>query len=253
MPKSNFKTINLILLVLVFLLAECTPADPQACSEKFLNTPHIVIETAFGIEAQAVVDQANVVAVCQIGYIDYYTINSNEQEIVLFVSGVGTDLAQASTQLTLENLKVELLVFSGIAGEIDSSLDIGQTTIPKHWFMLGAENESIAIDPSLMKIASQIDEVTIVDNGVSSNEFVSEQSLVDELKTNFNASIVDMETFVVTLAAQDFDVPFIAFRSVSDPADGTKDPADYQLAADNSAQATLEFIQLYLQEVSTPK
>ena len=70
-----------------------------------------------------------------------YSINGVEfsvgtlqgQDVVLFLSGISIVNAAMTTQLALDHFNVERIVFSGIAGGVDPSLNIGDIVIADRW------------------------------------------------------------------------------------------------------------------------
>ena len=55
------------------------------------------------------------------------------QSVVLFLSGISIVNAAMTTQLALDHFNVERIVFSGIAGGVDPSLNIGDIVIADRW------------------------------------------------------------------------------------------------------------------------
>ena len=55
------------------------------------------------------------------------------QDVVLFLSGISIVNAAMTTQLALDHFNVERIVFSGIAGGVDPSLNIGDIVIADRW------------------------------------------------------------------------------------------------------------------------
>src|SRR4028119_1695849 len=55
------------------------------------------------------------------------------REVVLFLSGISMVNAAMTTQLALDEFDISHIVFSGIAGGVDPSLDIGDVVVPEQW------------------------------------------------------------------------------------------------------------------------
>ncbi|XP_039066226.1 bark storage protein A [Hibiscus syriacus] len=62
--------------------------------------------------------------------------------------------------------------------------------------------------------------VVRVERGISSNTFVDNRAYRELLNSKFNATAIDMETAAVALVCHQQNMPFIAFRSLSDLAGG---------------------------------
>lgn len=83
-------------------------------------------------------------------------------------------------------------------------------------------------------------------NGVSGPTFVDNAKYREWVWDAFQADALDMETAAVAHVAYVNCVPYIAFRSLSDPAGGEADENEmgtfFQLAADNSAAVVMTFL-----------
>ncbi|MEH3107252.1 MAG: 5'-methylthioadenosine/S-adenosylhomocysteine nucleosidase [Sphingomonas fennica] len=53
--------------------------------------------------------------------------------VLLFLSGVSMTNAAMTTQLALDRFNIRRIVFSGVAGGIDPSLDVGDVVVPDRW------------------------------------------------------------------------------------------------------------------------
>jgi adenosylhomocysteine nucleosidase len=99
------------------------------------------------------------------------------------------------------------------------------------------------VGPLCLKAAPK---VVVGGNGVSGQSFVDNAQLRAWAYSAFDAKVLDMESAAVAQAAYVNDVPFIAFRSLSDLAGG--DPGQnqarvfFQLASDNSATVVRAFL-----------
>ena len=86
-------------------------------------------------------------------------------------------------------------------------------------------------------------------NGVSGPTFVDNAEYRDWVWDTFQADALDMETAAVAHVAYVNNVPFIAFRSLSDLAGGGSGENEistfFQLASDNSAEVILAFLQVW--------
>jgi len=55
------------------------------------------------------------------------------REVVLFLSGISMVNAAMTSQLALDHFDIKRIVFSGIAGGVDPTLDIGDVVVPEQW------------------------------------------------------------------------------------------------------------------------
>ena len=93
---------------------------------------------------------------------------------------------------------------------------------------------------------SEPPEIVLGGNGVSGTVFVDNAAFREHVFEAFDARVLDMESAAVAQVAWVDDVPFIAFRSLSDLAGGggadNEMPVFVGLAADNSAAVVRAFL-----------
>lgn len=229
------------------------------------------------------------------------------QDVVLFLSGVSTVNASMTTQLALDHFDISTIVFSGIAGGIDPSLNIGDVVVADQWghylesVMAREDGEGFTVpdfletpfpnygmifprettvasdrgepetrfwfsaDAELLKVAQTVAEnvdlaecnaenaclghdpqIRVGGNGVSGSAFVDNAGLREWIFDTFKAQVVDMESAAVAQVAWSNQVPFIAFRSLSDLAGGGEGENEMgifmSLASENSALVVKEFL-----------
>jgi adenosylhomocysteine nucleosidase len=205
------------------------------CDTRVTTMPLNVVVTAFEDEQNAVLSRVELDYSCVVGNVTYHIAQYEGERLITYMSGVGQDAATRTTTQTLESFNVTMLVFAGIAGAVDPSLTVGDTVVVKTWHHLGGGEPIMIADTYLQRAAQE--NVVMVEDGVSVDYFVTDTSTLPS-----NVSIVDMETYDIATVANEKGVPFIAFRSVSDRADGSENSEDFKIAASNSADAALAFI-----------
>lgn len=206
------------------------------CGPIFKDVQHNVIVTAFEIELQPFLDTAKEIEVCSEDFITYHLMQKGDIEFVLFQSGIGLENARSNTYKALSTLSVNSLILSGIAGSVHADFEIGHTVVAGEWLNLETE-EMVAVDEILLEKAGDMDTVEIVLLGATSPTFVRDTNNLPK-----SVSLVDMETFEIARVAKEKKVPFIAFRSISDRADGRENEVDFTYAAGQSAERVLEFL-----------
>lgn len=117
-----------------------------------------------------------------------------------------------------------------VAQEVAASLDLAQCT---------SDGVCLSYDP-MVKVGG---------NGVSGQAFVDNADFRNYTGETFQADALDMETAAVAQVAYTNGVPYIAFRSLSDLAGGGPGENEigtfFQLAADNSANLVLAFLEAW--------
>lgn len=206
------------------------------CGTNVTGIQHTVIAVAFETELQPFLDNTQEIDTCSANGITYHLLSHNGTEFVVFQTGVGPENAKTRTHKALKTLSIESLIFSGIAGSIYTDYAIGTTLVAREWLSLET-GEIVAVDQTLLEKARDMDTVEIVSLGATSPVFVTDIKNIPK-----NVSLVDMETFEIARIAQEEGVPFIAFRSISDMADGKESDNDFSYAAIQNSGRVLEFL-----------
>ncbi|WP_099826508.1 5'-methylthioadenosine/S-adenosylhomocysteine nucleosidase [Oceaniglobus indicus] len=293
-------------IALVSTLAALLPIT--ALAQVVDDTPRTALMSAFPPEWQALqVGLENAQSQTLKG-ITFVTGEMEGEPVVLFLSGVSMVNAAMSAQIALDRFTIERIVFSGIAGGVDPSLNIGDVVVPAQWGkylegVMGRETDGtfamppwmsspfpnfgmiftrdfgvstdrsdeveerfwFPVDPDLLAIAETVaGDVTLPDcsadgaclsqapqivtggNGVSGAFFVDNAALREHAFSTFDAQVLDMESAAVAHVAYVNEVPFIAFRSLSDLAGGGEGANEMgtfmSIAASNSAQVMRAFV-----------
>lgn len=242
-----------------------SPADP---------TPpgYTVVMSAFAPELTTLLGHTEVHETSVIDGVTFHVGTLAGNDVILVLSGIGLDRAENTTRTLLDAFEVAAIVFSGIAGGINPSLSIGDVTIPSQWAQanggLDPQDDDfwIAVDAAMYNVAVEASKGTMLrdctvnntcledppeivhgGNGVSNSFFVDDSTYREWLWATFQANAVDMETSAVARIAYESDVPYIAFRSLSDLAGGGSGANElrtfFQLAADNAAAVVLAFLE----------
>ena len=185
----------------------------------------------------------------------------NGKKIVLVESGVGMTNAAMTTQELLSRFRPSGLVFSGIAGAVDSNVRVGDLCVCSNWithdyvyagpdssqpqpiYSYSAKADSLAsfwsffadsgfvaeakrLDAdslSLQKIGSREPRIIVGGTCVSGNAFIDNAAKRIWLKKQFGAMVTDMESAAVAQVCIANGVPFVIIRSASDLAGGSTD------------------------------
>jgi len=179
--------------------------------------------------------------------------------VVLAESGVGMTNAAMTTQAMLDRYRPVAVVFSGIAGGVDSTLNIGDIVVCSTWtthdygqydaegfyyrgisFFVPADDSiqrvgHVAVDegllaaartlqsdqPSLKKVGERTPQLAFGGRGASGNSFIDNRDKRQWLADSLHARVVDMESAAVVQVCTVNDVPCLVFRSASDLAGGS--------------------------------
>lgn len=182
-----------------------------------------------------------------------------DERVVLAESGIGMTNAAMTAQRLIDTFRPKAIIFSGIAGAVDTSIHIGDITVCRVWSehdygYLGkdslrvetieifdphrdtlVEKSYYTVDSALYATAEKLSttemefapigqrepHLTVGGAGVSGNMFVDNKQKRLWLSDRFHALVVDMESAAVAQVGTVNNVPFIIFRSASDLAGGS--------------------------------
>lgn len=131
---------------------------------------------------------------------------------------------------------------------------------PQLWFNVDSDLLNLAENASSEAQVTQCDKenrclpakpiIRIGGAGVSGSVFMDNGAYRDYLHVTFDAQVVEMETAAIAMVAHSNEIPFIAFRSVSDLAGGGNANENQirvfeHLAARNSAALVLAFLEQF--------
>lgn len=107
-------------------------AAPRCLSE---CTPRIGIVSAFGAEADILLEQTKDKHDWRINGNRYTTGVLRGNPVVIVLSGVSMINATMNTQLMLNHFRIERLIMSGIAGGVNPANHVGDVMVPERWSM----------------------------------------------------------------------------------------------------------------------
>jgi adenosylhomocysteine nucleosidase len=159
------------------------------------------------------------------------------KEVLLAQCGIGKVNGAALTQLMiLQN--VTQIIFTGVAGAIDTSLKVGDIVIStdamQHdsdvralGYKIGevpGETLSWAADTGLLEsafnAAKTIDGINVIKGRIlSGDQFIASVEKVKELREVFEGACAEMEGAAVAQICSKWNIPFVIIRSISDSAD----------------------------------
>ncbi len=171
----------------------------------------------------------------------------NNNKIILAKAGVGKVAASSCTQHLVDNYNPDYIINTGVAGGLGENLKIGDVVIAdsfiehdfdatalgyaKGYVCNGINSDKPTVfysDKNLIKeMQNSISEILPLRNIhtgliVSGDSFVADIEKKAMLKKLFNAIATEMEGAAIAHCATLNEIPFVALRTISDLADGTK-------------------------------
>lgn len=159
-------------------------------------------------------------------------------EVILCKCGIGKVNAALSSAAIVA-AGATRLIFTGVAGAIQSNLKVGDMVISSDLVQadvdvsaldyavgtIPGEQDSWPADPDLQQIAlataAQITQGSQVVSGriASGDQFVASLEGVERIREQFGAACVEMEGAAVAQVCHKAHLPFVVIRSISDTAD----------------------------------
>ena len=197
---------------------------------------------------------------CQkIGDRTFYNGIYENHELILVQSGLGKVNAAVVSTLLIDKFNCELLLFSGVAGGIDPDMEIGDVIIAESLIQYDygtlLKRELKAFRPGSIPIGEPKNELefsldTEIKNKIKAvlpqirmgtiltgDVFLQCEETRIELFEKYGAQAIDMEGGAVAQVAEQYGIPVIVIRSLSDlaAADSQKLSSKYlKKAAENS-------------------
>lgn len=171
--------------------------------------------------------------------------------VVLCRSGVGKVNAAVCTQMLIDRFGADRILFTGVAGAVDPSLDIGDLVISTECLHHDMDVTPLGFEPGVIPYAPQ--SVFPADPGLvglaenmsrhlfdcrvmkgrvlSGDQFVADKHRVRELYELFRGACLEMEGAAVAQVCAMNGIPYVVIRSMSDKADGSADVNFAEFAA----------------------
>ena len=186
--------------------------------------------------------------------------------VVVVRSGIGKVNAGLCTQILADVFEVKKVINTGIAGSLDSCIDIGDIVIStealqhdmdatQFGYPLGQiprmETLAFPADAEMAKIAKEACEAVnpeikvFTGRVVTGDQFIANKEIKDRIKTNFDGLCTEMEGAAIAQAAWLNEIPFVIIRAISDKADDSAEmdyPTFERQAIIHSVRLTEEMV-----------
>ncbi len=183
-------------------------------------------------ELDALKEYLKIINEYEIFELKFYEGFINNVKCVLVESGIGKVNAARTTQILIDNMKVDYIFNIGVAGGVDTSLNVLDVVfadkLVQHDFDITAFNHEkgyipnvgtyINCDDYLLKVAEE----TIKDSSVkvgtiaSGDIFCTDINMSTKINKKFNALAVEMEGASIAQVCFLSHIPFLVIRSISD-------------------------------------
>lgn len=173
--------------------------------------------------------------------LDFYEGYINDTNCILVECGIGKVNAARTTQILIDNLKVDTIINIGVAGGIVNELKIGDIVIGnklvQHDFditsfghekgFISGVGKFIKSDQKLIDLVKnsipkeKYNEINILEGVIASGDiFCTDKLMAEKIHQKFNALCVEMEGASIAQVCYLCNIPFIVLRSISDTPNG---------------------------------
>ena len=257
-PALCAKSSRRVVAVLLLVLVSCTGCRRQAPAPPS-RSPDVLILYAFSEEGKVLRDKIQVTRVDTVLGQEALNGTLENRTVVVCGSGVGMTNAAMMTQALIDHYRPSELIFTGIAGALDSTVSIGDLVVCSTWvthdyvywgkdsvqvqrvWSYSPEEDSVKAftsydaDSTLLADARRVPadslpmatvggrapRVFVGGVGVSGNAFIDNKEKRQWLTGHFHALITDMESAAVVQVCRANGVPCLVVRSASDLAGGS--------------------------------
>ncbi|TMW71747.1 5'-methylthioadenosine/adenosylhomocysteine nucleosidase [Alteribacter natronophilus] len=206
----------------------------------------------------------------QKAHLTLYTGTLHGTDVVITRCGVGKVNAAVTTQILIDVFNAERIIFTGVAGALEPSLEIGDLVVSEACRQhdldaspLGFAKGEVPMfdgpslfraDENLVRIAAetaeQVSGVQVMRGIIlSGDQFVADRDRVAELRSEFDGVCVEMEGAAVAHAAMVNKVPFVILRSISDKANGQA-PENFNGFVEKTAARSAQIVEHMLNRLS---
>lgn len=219
-------------------------------------------------ELNALKEYLEVVNVYNLFDLKFYNARYMNISCILVESGVGKVNASRTTQILIDNMKVDYIFNIGVAGGISPDLNVLDVVIGEklvqHDFDITAFNHEkgfvpntgifIESDTYLLNLAKSLITDTSYKTGViaSGDIFLTDSSMSKKINSKFQALCAEMEGASIAMVCYLCHIPFLVIRSISDVV-GCENKLSYEKFLEESSKKVALFMIKILTKLTKKK
>src|SRR5438128_195476 len=161
-------------------------------------------------ELRPVVRMLGLTRTGELGGLPLYTGTVGDNEVVATRTGIGPPLALEATARLLSAMSVDRVVVTGIAGGIEPVSAVGDLIVPEEVVDAGTGERFRATAPAGISVQG------LIRTGDGSDYELTHEEIA-QLRDD-GVVALDMETAAIARVCQQRNVPWVAFRAISDMA-----------------------------------
>jgi len=167
---------------------------------------------------------------------EVYKTNVNGNEIYAIHSGMGMVDSSIATFTLINQFNCEIIINYGVTGALDRTVKVKELFIVNKAVNSGLDTSEIdplakcqygdlpdiyiPLDEELIKLALSCDSTAKLAICASSDRFISDKALKEEIKKDTNANICDMECASIARTCWLFNTKCLSIKCISDSYDG---------------------------------
>ena len=167
----------------------------------------------------------------------YYKAHYYGVELIITYSKIGKVNSALTASTMIEKFEIDILLFSGVAGAINSNLHIGDliiaTKLCQHDLDITAFGHPYGYVPEskifvesnktlneiAKKVATKLNKKLIEGIIATGDQFIADSKKKEWIKETFQADAIEMEGASVGFVCDALGIPFFVLRAISDSAD----------------------------------
>ena len=226
--------------------------------------PDVRIIGALDSEVSSLISNLSDIAEKKISGVTFYSGVYGDKKVVIAKSGVGKVFAAMCAEAMILNYNVDKVIHIGIAGSLDKELGIKDVAIASSVVQHDMDSTALGDPPGkiletdltyfpcakrlvddMSNIAKMLNIKYKVGIIASGDQFISSDVAKKKIVDTFNAIACEMEGASIGAVCNEYGVPFVVIRAMSDKADGkAHDTIENMgdIAADNSSRIVLEML-----------
>ena len=196
----------------------------------------------------------------------FYLAKFEDKELVLAYSKIGKVNSATTATIMIERFKAKKILFSGVAGAIDSDLKIGDLIIATKTCQHDVDLRVFGYEPGYIpesrvffdcdrelnsiakKVANKMG-IKLKEGIIASgDQFIHSKEKKEWIRKTFGASAIDMEGGAVGCVTWTLDVPFFMLRAISDTAEEGAG-VDFDKFLEESSEVSAKFLIQMLKEI----
>lgn len=189
----------------------------------------------------------------------YYETNYKGVDLVIAYSKIGKVFSTLTASTMIQHFNCDRLLFSGVAGGINSELKIGDLIVAnklsQHDLDITAFGHPMGFVPGgsvfveadkdlielSKKVASELGKSVREGTIATGDQFVHDSTIKENIVKHFDADALEMEGASVAVVCKSLNIPFFILRAISDTAD-TDASFSFDEFMESSAIISADFI-----------